>query len=837
MMSKYFEQLEDRRLLCGAHFEFTGAPPASPVPATATINAPAVTPPASPSYALSAVPVLNSLPNAYAQLVLDFNGDTAGYWNFGGDTYYVPATPAYSIDGDRNSFTDEELTSIRDIWTRVAEKYSPFNINVTTVDPGMLDDNHVLKVVIGGDGSWFGQDAGGVGTYGGFAGPPSNKVFVFSDKSGGDQAVVGEAAAHEAGHGFGVEHQSVYDADGAKVDEYNPGNSLVSPIMGFNPASQRKMWWVGRNALGITQNDADVIASTRNGFGYRTDDYGIKSTLPADGAKLSGTGVLERVGDSDGFLFTVNGAESIGARVIVSTRGPMLDAKFEVRTNLDSGYKVLATANTANLGETLSGLKLAAGTYRLVVSTNNTPNTPNGYGLGLGSYGVTILSAKTSAATYAVETGGTATLSANGPASLGYAWDLDGDGKYGETGADAKQGNETGRTVTFKSATLAAGAKVTVKVRVSDGSISSVAVATVNVTSTNPPVPAQWTSRDVGNVGAAGSATAPGGSNSFVVKGAGADVQGTADAFYFVSQPMSGNGQIVARVDSINATNGWAKAGLMIRTGDGANAKNAFLFVTPSNGVKLTTRTTTGGTTATSSAYAASAPQWLKLVRDGNNISGYASADGSTWQLVATRTVDLGASALVGLAFTSHEAGKLGTGTFSNVAITTPPATGITRTLAPTHDGYVRGGSSAATNFGSATDLIVKNSTAAYAREAYVKFDLSTVSTIGKAVLRLYGKTDAGNIRISAIGTSIMWNEATLTYDNRPATTGSTLATTTVTATAGWYEWDVTAYLQTRKDAGDALVSIALRGTDVTEALTKFSSSEAAGNGPQLVVT
>ena len=72
-----------------------------------------------------------------------------------------------------------------------------------------------------------------------------------------------------------------------------------------------------------------------------------------------------------------------------------------------------------------------------------------------------------------------------------------------------------------------------------------------------------WTSADIGSVGTAGSATY--GSGSYTVSGSGADIWNSADAFQFVEQPLVGDGAIIARVTSVSNTNGWAKAGVMIR--------------------------------------------------------------------------------------------------------------------------------------------------------------------------------------------------------------------------------------------------------------------------------
>src|SRR5204863_2941787 len=104
-----------------------------------------------------------SYPSATASIYLDFDGNPSQAW--GG--YTAATTPAYDQDGDATTFSDTELSHIQEIWARVAEAYAPFNINVTTVDPGNLTDGLTTKIVIGGNGAWYGS-AGGVAYIGGF---------------------------------------------------------------------------------------------------------------------------------------------------------------------------------------------------------------------------------------------------------------------------------------------------------------------------------------------------------------------------------------------------------------------------------------------------------------------------------------------------------------------------------------------------------------------------------------------------------------------------------------------------------------------------------------------
>jgi hypothetical protein len=62
-----------------------------------------------------------------------------------------------------------------------------------------------------------------------------------------------------------------------------------------------------------------------------------------------------------------------------------------------------------------------------------------------------------------------------------------------------------------------------------------------------------------------------------------------------------------------------------------------------------------------------SAPPWVKLERKGLTVTGSESADGVNWTVVGTVQIDLGATALIGLAVTSHNNSRSATATFDSV--------------------------------------------------------------------------------------------------------------------------------------------------------------------------
>ena len=161
------------------------------------------------------------------------------------------------------------------------------------------------------------------------------------------------------------------------------------------------------------------------------------------------------------------------------------------------------------------------------------------------------------------------------------------------------------------------------------------------------------------------------GNHAFTVSGGGNDIWNAADAFRFAYKKLSGNGSITARVDSQTNTNGWAKAGVMIRETLEAGSVHAAVVVTPSNGVSFPYRTATAGTSVQTNIGSLAVPYWVKLTRTGNVFKAQYSMDGKTWTQVGTdTTIPMGTSVYVGLAVTSHDAAKISTAEFSNVAIT-----------------------------------------------------------------------------------------------------------------------------------------------------------------------
>jgi len=193
-----------------------------------------------------------------------------------------------------------------------------------------------------------------------------------------------------------------------------------------------------------------------------------------------------------------------------------------------------------------------------------------------------------------------------------------------------------------------------------------------------PTYPRDWTEKDVntltiwfrGNL--AGFVEEPAG--TYTMTASGTDIWDTADEFRYAFKQMSGAGTISAQVLSVENTNGWAKAGVMIRETLEPGSKHAFMDITPGYGASFQVRNTLDGTSFQMSQTGITAPYWVKLERDAAGyFSGYYSVDGITWQQVQDAPpvlISMSQNVYIGLAVTSHSAGVTCKAEFSDVQTT-----------------------------------------------------------------------------------------------------------------------------------------------------------------------
>ncbi len=159
---------------------------------------------------------------------------------------------------------------------------------------------------------------------------------------------------------------------------------------------------------------------------------------------------------------------------------------------------------------------------------------------------------------------------------------------------------------------------------------------------------------------------------TYTMTAAGLDIWDTSDEFQYAYKQLSGTGTIVAKIESLDNTHDFAKAGVMIRETLDPDSAYVSLLITPVNGIRFQYRQATGNITDRDFVDSLAAPYWVSLERDaGGTFRGSYSIDGVNWEAMTLRpSVSMAATVYVGLALTSHEPAVAGEAVFSGVQIT-----------------------------------------------------------------------------------------------------------------------------------------------------------------------
>jgi len=156
---------------------------------------------------------------------------------------------------------------------------------------------------------------------------------------------------------------------------------------------------------------------------------------------------------------------------------------------------------------------------------------------------------------------------------------------------------------------------------------------------------------------------------TYTIAASSGDIWNQADEFHYAYKQLSGVGSIIARVESVENTAPWAKAGVMIRETLDAGSIFAAVYImptnadgTPTNGCRFQGRTVTDGSAtsdtsvATDEQKAIVAPYWVKIERDvAGNFRGSYSSDGTAWTPMVWRpAISMDSNVYIGLALTSN---------------------------------------------------------------------------------------------------------------------------------------------------------------------------------------
>ena len=187
------------------------------------------------------------------------------------------------------------------------------------------------------------------------------------------------------------------------------------------------------------------------------------------------------------------------------------------------------------------------------------------------------------------------------------------------------------------------------------GTLMTTLTATVAVpltVSQSGGLPYPWAHRDVGDVGKPGAAEFSQG--VFAIEGGAADGR-VDDGFHYVHHRLVGDGEIVARVASLEGDDPGARAGIMVRESRAADARHVLVATSLRDGVLFQRRMGSGKAAEYVVSGEWGIPCWVRLVRGGRTITGYGSADGERWVEIDSVRVDFEGPVMVGLAVTARD--------------------------------------------------------------------------------------------------------------------------------------------------------------------------------------
>lgn len=310
---------------------------------------------------------LNSRPGARRVIYLDFNGHVTQGTDWNDPDLPEIVTPVFDLDGNPGAFSAAEHAAIQSIWRQVAEDFAPFDVNVTTADPGEGelayagpgDNLWGTRVVFGGSSDdWLGGGAGGVAFLDSFESAVETPCFVFPDDLG-DADSMAYAAAHEVGHTFGLSHDGTLGGE-----EYYDGHANWAPIMGAGYGRAVVQWSQGEyNGANNQEDDLALIARYAP---YADRDIALSAaTAPELAVGDFAGGTLGRRADTAWYRLELGDGE-IDLAGEVAAPGGGANLKLKLALVDADGATVAETPVGVTMGTRLrSGV--TKGTYYLVV--------------------------------------------------------------------------------------------------------------------------------------------------------------------------------------------------------------------------------------------------------------------------------------------------------------------------------------------------------------------------------------------------------------------------------------------------------------------------------------